>query len=211
MRVRFGEFVLDGAARELSRGGRRVELSPKAFQLLEALLAERPRALSRAELNDRLWPGTAVGYTSLAGVVAELRRALDDDRHEPRFLRTVHRFGYAFCGEASGEPPGTRASYGCALSWDGREIGLVEGENVIGRDEECALRIDSPRVSRRHACIRVRGGGASLEDLGSKNGTFLRGRRLTGTAVLEDGDEIGIGGARLTFRAAYGPGSTLTG
>jgi DNA-binding winged helix-turn-helix (wHTH) protein len=211
MRLRFGEFVFDEAARELTRGGSRVELSPKAFELLAALLSERPRAFSRGELNDRLWPGMAVGYTSLAGIVAELRKALDDDRHEPRFLRTVHRFGYAFSGEASDEPAGARASYRCALSWGGREIGLAEGENVIGRDEGCAVRIDSPRVSRRHTCIRVRGSEASIEDLGSKNGTFLRGRRLVGVADLEDGDEIGIGGARLTFRAAYGPGSTVTG
>jgi len=211
VRVRFGEFVFDGAARELARQGLWIELSPKAFQLLEALLAERPRALSRAELNDRLWPGTAMGYTSLAGVVAELRKALDDGRSEPRFLRTIHRFGYAFCGEAAEEPLGPRASFACSLSWEGREIGLAEGENVIGRDEECSVRIDAPRVSRRHACIRARGHDASIEDLGSKNGTFLRGRKLTGVANLEDGDEIGIGGARFIFRAAYGPGSTITG
>jgi DNA-binding winged helix-turn-helix (wHTH) protein len=209
--VCFGEFAFDGEARELAREGRRVELSPKAFLLLEALLAERPRALSRAELNDRLWPGTAMGYTSLAGVVAELRKALDDDRSEPRFLRTVHRFGYAFCGEAAEEPLGPRASFACSLAWEGREIGLSEGENVIVRDEGCAVRIDAPRVSRRHACIRVRGTEASIEDLGSKNGTFLRGRKLTGPARLEEKDEIGIGGARFFFRAAYGPGSTITG
>jgi DNA-binding winged helix-turn-helix (wHTH) protein len=211
VRVRFGEFVFDGAARELAREGRRMDLSPKAFLLLEALLAERPRALSRAELNDRLWPGTAMGYTSLAGVVAELRKALDDDRSEPRFLRTVHRFGYAFCGEAVEEPLGPRASFACSLSYEGREIGLAEGENVIGRDESCAVRIDAPRVSRRHACIRVRGTEASIEDLGSKNGTFLRGHKLTAPAPLEEGDEIGVGGARFTFQAAYGPGSTITG
>jgi DNA-binding winged helix-turn-helix (wHTH) protein len=211
VRLRFGEFLFDGAARELTREGRRLELSPKAFSLLEALLAERPRALSRAELSDRLWPGTAVGYTSLAGVVAELRKALDDDRSEPRFLRTVHRFGYVFCGEAAEEPLGARASFACSLSWEGRAIGLAQGENVIGRDEGCAVRIDAPRVSRRHASIRVRGRDASIEDLGSKNGTFLRGRKLTTPASLEEGDEIGVGGARLTFRAAYGPGSTVTG
>lgn len=211
MRVRFGEFVFDGAARELTQEGRRTDLSPKAFQLLEALLAERPRALSRAELNDRLWPGTAMGYTSLAGVVAELRKALHDDRSLPRFLRTVHRFGYAFCGEAAEELLPARAAFACSLSWEGREIGLAEGENVIGRDESCSVRIDAPRVSRRHACIRVRGRKASIEDLGSKNGTFLRGRRLRTPAPLEEGDEIGVGGARFTFRAAYGPGSTLTG
>ena len=209
MRTRFGEYVFDGAARELSRAGRRLELSPKGLHLLSALLAERPRALSRAELNDRLWPGTATGYTSLAGVVAELRKALDDDRSEARFVRTVHGFGYAFCGDAQEDGPGPRAAFACALSWEGREVGLAQGENVIGREEGCAIRIDAARVSRRHACIRVSGSGASIEDLGSKNGTFLRGGKLTGAAALCDGDEIGIGGARFRFRAGYGPGSTL--
>ena len=211
MRIRFGEFVLDEESRELTREGRRLALSPKALQLLVALLSSRPRALTRADLNDRLWPGTAVGYTSLAGAMAELRRVLDEDPREPRLVRTVHGFGYAFCGEATDESGPLRARFACALSWEGREVGLAEGENLIGRDEECALLVDSPRVSRRHARIVVRGRGATIEDLGSKNGTRVGDRRLTGSLALEDGAVIEIGGARLTFRTAYGPGSTLTG
>lgn len=212
MRIRFGEFVLDEESRDLTREGRRLALSPKALQLLVALLSSRPRALTRADLNDRLWPGTAVGYTSLAGAMAELRRALGEDPKEPRLVRTVHGFGYAFCGEATddpGHPP--RARPACALSWEGREIGLADGENLIGRDEGCALQIDSPRVSRRHARIVVRGRGARIEDLGSKNGTLVGDRRLAGSVELEDGDVIELGGARFTFRCAYGTGSTLTG
>lgn len=70
------------------------------------------------------------------------------------------------------------------------------------------------RRAARVATARAHPGAghdASIEDLGSKNGTFLRGRKVTSAANLEDGDEIGIGGARFTFRAAYGPGSTVTG
>ena len=213
MRVRFGEFVLDREARELTRGGRRLALTPKALQLLEELVSGRPRALTRAELNDRLWPGAAMGYTSLAGVVAELRRALGDGRREPRFLRTVHGHGYAFCGEAEDEPgrSGAPSPFSCYLSWDGRPIGLLPGENVIGRDEACAVRVELPRVSRRHACILVDGRAARIEDLGSKNGTRVREQTLTGPLDLADGDVIEIGGARLAFRAGRGPGSTLTG
>ena len=203
--------ALDEGARELARTGRRVDLPPKAFQLLEALVSKPPRALTRAELNDHLWPGTAMGYTSLAAVATELRKALGEDAREPLFLRTVHGFGYAFCGEARDEPDPIVALSACRLVWEGREVGLTDGENVIGRDEGCALRIDTGRVSRRHARILVQGRTARLEDLGSKNGTFLQGRRLTGTADLAEGDEISIGGARLVFRFAYGPGSTLTG
>jgi DNA-binding winged helix-turn-helix (wHTH) protein len=209
VRVRFGEFVFDGDARELIRAGERIELSPKAFQLLESLLSVRPRALTRVELNDRLWPDTAVGYTSLPSVATELRKALGDDTHEPRFLRTVHGFGYAFCGQALEEPDSAAgAVFPCELTWEGRQIGLAEGENVIGREEGCAIRIDAAKVSRRHARIVVQGRAARIEDLGSRNGTFHRGQKLDGGADLTDGDGITIGGAQLTFHSSYGPGST---
>jgi DNA-binding winged helix-turn-helix (wHTH) protein len=211
VRVRFGEFVFDEDARVLSRAGQRVSISPKAFQLLRALLSRRPNAVTRAELNDLLWPGTAMGYTSLASVVTELRRLLDDDSRDFRYIRTIHGFGYAFCSEATDEPVhATRASFACALVIDGREIPLTEGENVIGRDEGCAVRIDASKVSRRHARIIVQGLTARIEDLGSKNGTFLQSRRLEGAADLVEGDEIVIGGTRFTYRAAYGSGSTAT-
>src|SRR5512143_1476268 len=100
MRVRFGEFVLDGEARELTRSGERVAVSTKGLSLLAALIESRPRVLSRAELQDRLWPDSAVGYTSLPAVVRELRRLLGDRPGSPRFLRTVRGFGYSFCGRA---------------------------------------------------------------------------------------------------------------
>ena len=212
MRVRFGEFALDLEARELTRDGRRLALSPKAFRLLETLVSGRPRALARAELADRLWPGTAMGYTSLAGAMAELRRVLGEDPREPRYLRTVHGHGYAFCGQVVDEPdPAPRPRVHCAISWEGRVIGLPEGESLIGRDEGCALRIDAPRVSRRHARVVVRGPEARIEDLGSKNGILVGGRKITGPVPLEDGDVIELGGARFTFHSAYGPGSTLSG
>jgi DNA-binding winged helix-turn-helix (wHTH) protein len=212
MRVRFGEFVFDDHTRELSRADRRLSISPKAFLFLQALLSSRPNALTRTELNDRLWPGIAMGYTSLAGIVSELRRLLDDDARDFRFIRTIHGFGYAFCGEATDElAHATGTSFACALVIEGRKIPLMDGENVIGREEGCAVRIDASNVSRRHARITVQGRTARIEDLGSKNGTFLRGRRLESTADLVEGDEIMIGGMRFVFHAAYGPGSTATG
>jgi len=210
VRVRFGEFVLDREAREVTREGRRLALSPKALRLLEVLVSARPRACSRAELDGRLWPGVAMGYSSLASLVAELREALGDERRECRFLRTVHGYGYAFCGKAEDEPS-LAAPVACSLSWKGRSIGLSPGENVIGRGEECAVRVALPRVSRRHARILVDGQGARIEDLGSKNGTLVRRRPLTGPLDLVDGDVIEIGGALLAFRSGCGSDSTLTG
>lgn len=213
MRVGFADCVFDSAARELVRAHRPVALSPKAFQLLGALLAKRPQALSKAELHDLLWPGTFVAHTSLARLVTEIRRAIGDDRRSPRFIRTVHGFGYAFSGTASDLSGRSRlgGEFSCGLLWGPREIGLAEGENLIGRAADCSVRIDSARVSRHHARILVADGRATLEDLGSKNGTFVGKRRIEGPVSLADGDEICVGSAVLFFRSGYGPGSTETG
>ena len=94
--------------------------------------------------------------------------------------------------------------------WGKREIPLVDGDNIIGRVEDAALWIDSTRVSRRHARIVVSGARATLEDLGSKNGTYLRGQQLGDPAALADGDEIGVGAVILVFRCARAVGPTET-
>lgn len=216
MRIQFEAFTFDDEAHELRRAGAPVEISPKAFALLGLLLECRPRVLSHVALRDRLWPDSHVARTSLARLVTEIRHALGDEAGTPRFVRTVHGLGYAFCGEAHAEPgasaaAGAPAAFPCALLWGAHEIGLREGDNLIGRTHDCAIRIDSPRVSRHHARIRVNDGRASVEDLGSKNGTFVDGARLDGPRGLEDGENVCIGPALLIFRKAYGPGSTETG
>ena len=96
MQVRFGPFVLDSESRELLRDGHRVPLSPKAFDLLSILVASRPKAISKGELQERLWPATFVVEKNLANLVSEIRDAIGDDPSDPRFIRTVPRFGYAF-------------------------------------------------------------------------------------------------------------------
>jgi pSer/pThr/pTyr-binding forkhead associated (FHA) protein len=60
--------------------------------------------------------------------------------------------------------------------------------------------LDRDTVSRRHARLRIAGGEAVLEDLGSRNGTWLRGERLAGPAPLRDGDELRVGSVSITFR-----------
>jgi hypothetical protein len=147
--------------------------------------------------------------------VSEVRRGLGGSSRAPGFVRTVQRFGYAFDGDAEelGEAvaPGTGPAYAHALRWGAREIALIEGENVIGRDAGSRLRIVSPSVSRRHARILVAGGRAILEDLGSKNGTFLGGKPVAGATALEDGDEIVVGREVLGYWAAGAVGTTRTG
>jgi DNA-binding winged helix-turn-helix (wHTH) protein len=202
--IRFGDFVFDEDTRELTRGGAEVPLSPKAFELLRHLLRQRPRALSKDELNALIWPDTHVTAASLAGAASDLRAALDDRRRRPKFIRTVHGFGYAFCAQA--EPVGGAApaepAAGCVyrLIWRRREIELARGENLLGRDRHSVAWFDSPTVSRRHARIVVTADQAILEDLGSRNGTWIGGKRITGPVPLSDLDEVKLGSLVMLFR-----------
>ena len=206
MRLRFGPFALDTDARELLRDGVPLHLSPKAYLLLEVLLESRPKALSKADLHERIWPKTFVVEANLANLVAEIRSLIGDDPRQPRFLRTVHGFGYAFRGTDDGEvaegvSPGPPRGGGPVhrVIWERRVIPLDAGENLIGRADDATVCIEAPGVSRRHARIVIERDEATLEDLGSRNGTYLKERRLTEPAVLKDGDAFRIGGQVLIY------------
>jgi DNA-binding winged helix-turn-helix (wHTH) protein len=213
MRLRFAEFLFDRQARELRRNGDPVPLSPKAFQLLGLLLDHRPNPLSQRRLRDALWPEAHVGYTSLAQVVAELRRSLGDNARTPRFVRTVSRFGYAFSGEVV-EEEGHRFEptpiRGAFLA-ERHEYPVAGGETLVGRGEECGLRLPSTGVSRIHARIRADEHAVWVSDEGSKNGTWVNGERRHVPTRLNDGDEVVFGTFRTVFRRVTPGGSTRTG
>jgi DNA-binding winged helix-turn-helix (wHTH) protein len=203
MRIRFGPFVLDQGTRELLHRARVVEVSPKAFRLLEVLIERRPQAVSKDDLQDLLWPGVYVAEGNLSRLMNEVRKALGDHAEKPRFIRTVHGFGYAFSGEAEADaaaPPPAVPAVLFKISWQDREIALREGENILGRDQDAVAWIDDARVSRHHARILVSRGEAVLEDLGSRNGTLLQGKKITSSRPLSDGNEIQIGSTRIRFR-----------
>jgi DNA-binding winged helix-turn-helix (wHTH) protein len=212
--VSFGNFVLDLDARELRHGGNAVPLSPKAHQLLEMLVVNRPKPLAKLALQERLWPDSFVLEKNLVNLIAEIRAALGDEATHPRFVRTVHRFGYAF-RDASAEPGANRAPIprkviSFRLVWPGGRAGLTDGDHVLGRDPDLELFLDSPSVSRRHACIRIAGDEATIEDLESKNGTFVGDRPVDSIMRLGSGDSIRLGSVRLTFTAVRTRGSTET-
>jgi len=212
MRLRFGDCVFDPDTREVFRGGKPVHVSPKAFALLAALIERRPKAIPKDDLHRLLWPDTFVSDTNLPNLVAELRESLGDDAHEPRIIRTVPRFGYAFSGAAHElrETVSGRRKSIYRLIWGNREIALGPGENLLGRDENAIVWIDEPLVSRQHARIVVADTGAVLEDLGSKNGTYLRGRKIDSPMELADRDELRIGPASMIFRVFRPAESTAT-
>ncbi len=214
MRVRFGECVLDSDTRQLSVRGEAVHLSPKAFQFLELLLESRPKALSRNEIHERLWPGTFVSDGSLTSLLVEVRSATGDSARKPLFVRTVHRFGYAFSASAQelreSVPAAGDRKLVYRLIWANREIALSFGENLLGRDDNAIIWIDDALVSRRHARIVIDETGAVLEDLGSRNGTYLRGKRIEAPTKLADEDQVTIGPASVIFRVFKETASTAT-
>ena len=202
MVYRFDAFTLDTATRRLLGGRSERHLSPKAFDLLQFLVANRARAVSKAELLQQVWPATHVLETNLASLVAEIRQALGDSADAPRYLRTVHRFGYWFVGPVD-DADAARAQASPLRYWlmlESRQVALAEGDAILGRAPDAAVWIDAPGVSRHHARIRIEGVHATIEDLGSKNGTFVGGRRVSPSAPLGDGDEIRLGSVVATFR-----------
>ena len=176
LRVRFGDYVLDPEARQLFRAGEELHLQPKTFELLDLLVRSRPKASASRTSATSLWRDIVVGtpasrwpWLSCGRGSATTRRSRGTSgrctasdtpsRGRPRRAAAVLRRG--------------RRRSRPRVLWEKRIIPLVEGENVLGRDEQATVRIDAPGVSRRHALIRVEGTGAMIEDLGSKNGTFL--------------------------------------
>ena len=186
-----------------------IPISPKAFALLELLAERRPNAVSKEEIHRTLWPDSFVADGNLANLVTELRDALGDDSRT--IIRTVQRFGYAFSGDAESDASSVRPAQSNVvfkLVWGDREILLQDGENILGREREAVAWIDVHSVSRRHARIVVTGDRATLEDLGSKNGTFLEGVAVKTPSVLKDGDQVRIGTVELILRRYVGGVST---
>jgi DNA-binding winged helix-turn-helix (wHTH) protein len=206
--IRFGPFLLNADTRQLSRRGSAVPLSPKAFTLLGALIAARPRVVTKEALQGALWPRTFVCEANLSNLVAELRRALGDARRTPRYIRTVHGIGYAFCGREESDGEATTPSW---LEWNGRRFHLAVGRHIVGRDAAATIRLDHRTVSRRHARLVVSARGTVIEDAGSKNGTFLGTERVGTTArPLTDGDLLRVGSVVVSFHAPSGTRSTIT-
>jgi DNA-binding winged helix-turn-helix (wHTH) protein len=214
MRVGFGECIFDRASRELTYRGGAVHAGPKLLGLLELLLDARPRALTKDEIHRALWGATFVSDATLTSLVAELRAAIGDDARSPRFIRTIHGYGYAFSGDATVD---TRRPHRDSLAVapyriivGDREIALAAGEHVLGRSGDATILVDDAGVSRHHAQITIRARSATLVDLGSKNGTIVNGSAIQGPVELTDGAVIVLGATALKFRIVEALGSTET-
>jgi DNA-binding winged helix-turn-helix (wHTH) protein len=212
MTTRFGGFTLDAASRQLRHGDVERHLSTKAFDLLCLLVQNRPRAMSKAELHERLWPSTYVSDATLSSLVAEVRDALGERAGDRGLLRTVHRFGYAFDGDVSDDSPARMSTERkrCWIVWEHGQVALGDGTHLIGRDGDVAVWLESPTISRHHARIRVTAGSATIEDLGSKNGTFVHDQRVDAPVALSNGDPIRLGAMEVTVRLLGDATTTVT-
>jgi DNA-binding winged helix-turn-helix (wHTH) protein len=205
MKVRFGPFTLDSGARALLKDGVALHLSPKAFDVLEILAARQPNVVSKDVLLAEVWAGKVVEEANLAMAVGEIRKALGDDSKSPAIVVTVTRHGYRFAAElqdldAAAAAAGDDAYPRWWLTWNDKALPLREGENLVGRHPASRIWINAASVSRTHAQIVVSPAGATIEDRGSRNGTFVDGRKVTGPHLLVDGCEVTFGSERVTFR-----------
>lgn len=206
MRFHFGDFSFDADRRELSRSGAPIHLTPKAVDLLQLLIAERPRVLKKEEIYERIWPDTHVEEANLSVHISEIRAALQDDSRESRFIKTAHRFGYGFVGPMRAE----RNASIVRIRAGRRDFDLLEGENIVGRDSDALIRLNAPGISRKHARIVVAGETVTIQDLGSKNGTYVQGSRVDGVRELRDGDEIRVSRELLVVVKTPPSASTMT-
>jgi DNA-binding winged helix-turn-helix (wHTH) protein len=213
VRLQFDNLTFDSDTRQVWTGKKEVRLSPKAFDLLALLIARRPKAVSKAAIRAHLWPGTFVSDSSLPSLVSEIRDAIADHRRNPGLLRTLHGFGYAFQAEQGTARQQLTPASDLPNGWlvgSTAEVALLAGENIIGREGEGVILVKSSTVSRKHARIAIDASGAVVEDLGSKNGTYVNDRRIDVPTPVVDGDQVRIGSLLFTFRLSQGNETTET-
>ena len=206
-RIHFGPFELDVEGVELRRGAEKISVRPKCFDVLVYLAQHPGRVVSKEELLEKIWPDVVVNDATLNRTVTELRAALGEDADHPQYIETVSRRGYKFVA-ATGAPP-TNLGSDFALVYGDREFALTDGEHIIGRGADVAIPIFASATSRHHARVLVASGKVTVEDLGSRNGTYVNDTRVEGPVELHPGDEIRIGGDCLVFWSRSGKTESL--
>ena len=211
-----GDWVVEPTLDRISRNGREVRLRPRAMDVLTVLALAGGNLVSKQNLIDDVWRTEFVSDHALTQVIAELRAALGDDARAPTFIENIPRRGYRLVADvmpvavSSASPNGATMPF--KLLTESGHHPLTQGSTVIGRTDEADICIDRTEVSRCHAMITVQGTTAIIEDLGSKNGTFVNGHQVAGPTPLSNGDEIWIGRsvARMRFLIEGEPTKTET-
>jgi len=186
--VSFSGYRFDAGTGRLWAGTREIRLTPKAAAVLNALVARAGQPVSKDELFASVWNGTAVGDDALTSCIQELRRALDDDAKQPRFIETRHRRGYQFVAPlsapaaGSGSPPQPHPegiSSIAVLPFADMSPARDQDYLCEGLAEElinALTHIDGLRVAARTASFQFRSAGADIHEIG---------RQLAVGALLE--------------------------
>ena len=212
MLLRVGPCEIDCDRRRIIRDGIERPLSPKAFDILVALVYERPKVVDKDELMKRIWPDTFVADANLAVLIGDVRNALGDSAQQPRLIKTHHRVGYSFIGDVTEViADNTEPKPSFILATGKQRIVLFEGTATVGRDEACDIVLEHPSVSRLHARLIVAGGALTVEDNGSKNGTRLDKVRIEKRSAAKPGQRISFGQVdAIILSTDEGARSTLT-
>lgn len=223
--VRFAEFELDVGGYVLRRPDGPLRLEKLPMEVLILLVQRAGTLVQRSEIQAMFWrPDVYVEHDSAINTaVRKIRRTLGDDADNPRFVETVVGKGYRFIAPVQSDAnPQAQPSANhdrSSARWPrgfpsysatrGRQEFILEaGDTVFGRDPAAGVYVDHPSVSRRHACLSIGSQGAVLEDLKSRNGTFVNGRRIDGPTNIGHGALIGLGPITLTFIVSVAPAST---
>jgi len=182
-----------------------VSLRPRVMEVLVALADRAGDVMSKGELVDVVWSSGFVSDNTITHCIKELRKDLGDTTKPPRLVQTIPRRGYRLTGSVrTADSTGGTSLIDQArfmLAAERLNVYLVDGENVIGRGGEAQIVIQSSWISRHHARIVVGEHGVTIEDLGSKNGTFVCDQMIDQPTRLCDGDVLRIGDHRFEFRS----------
>lgn len=207
----FGDFELDIAAFALRRNGGNVRLEKIPMEALVLLVENAGTLIDRGRIHAALW-GSDVFVDRDAAIntaIRKIRQTLDDDADAPQFVETVVGKGYRFIAPIERRDTVEQRQLPNYCVRRGTHAFMLEnGENLLGRDPAARVYLNHPSVSRRHARISIASNRVVLEDLNSRNGTFLDGRGIESATELHDGAVIGLGPITLTFVALSGPAST---
>jgi adenylate cyclase len=188
MNVRFADYRFDSVAGRLWCGGREIRLTPKASAVLTELVTHAGHPVSKEDLFASVWNGTIVSDDALTSCIQELRKALDDDAKQPRFIETRHRRGYQFVA-ALADTPQTEAPKPSSEAGISSIAVLPFLDMSPGRDQDylceglaeelinALTQIDGLRVAARTASFQFRDAGADVHAVGQQLGvgTLLEG------------------------------------
>ena len=202
----FDEYRFDLETGRLWRAADEVRLTPKAAAVLAELVTHAGEPVSRDHLFATVWKDTAVGDDALTSCIQELRRALDDDPRQPRYIETRHRRGYRFVAAlavARPQAPATTAGPETtgSIADDISAIAVLPFADMSQERDQDYLcegfaeelinvltHIDGLRVASRTSSFQFRGSGADIREIGRHLGvgTLLEG------SVRKVGDHLRV-------------------